>query len=168
MQTLVHETLGDAWRHEGGQAILSSYKVGDSMPLGGLSRRPQDSLPAVGGAEIELLAAYADRFNARDFEAVKTMLADDVRLDMVERNKTQGAAVGLYFGNYSNLKDLRLAVGFVDRKPALLVADVQEPDRYLYIILLQWHDEKIRKIRDYRYAPLVMQDADIIVLGRDE
>ena len=127
-----------------------------------------DSLPAVGGAEIELLAAYADRFNARDFEAVKTMLADDVRLDMVERNKTQGAAVGLYFGNYSNLKDLRLAVGFVDRKPALLVADVQEPDRYLYIILLQWHDEKIRKIRDYRYAPLVMQDADIIVLGRDE
>ena len=37
-------------------------------------------LPALDGPQRALLAAYVDRFNARDFDAVRDMLADEVRL----------------------------------------------------------------------------------------
>ena len=37
-----------------------------------------------------LLSKYVERFSARDFDAVRAMLTDDVRLDLVERVKTSG------------------------------------------------------------------------------
>ena len=67
------------------------------------------------------------------------MLADDVRLDMVERNKTQGAAVGLYFGNYSMRpsKILRICVwhGVVTRHPELTLVKLADgaKDNWTYL-----------------------------------
>ena len=46
-----------------------------------LAQEPQDiPLPALGEPERSLLAAYVERFNARDFDALRKMLADEVRL----------------------------------------------------------------------------------------
>src|SRR5947209_1391598 len=39
--------------------------------------------PALEPADRSLLARYVDRFNARDFDAIRDMLADEVRLEMV-------------------------------------------------------------------------------------
>src|ERR1043165_9823006 len=48
------------------------------------------------------LRAYVAQFNARDFDAIRAMIADDVRLDLVSRTQMQGKAeVSRYFGNYS-------------------------------------------------------------------
>ena len=42
--------------------------------------------------------AYVDRFNARDFDAIRDMLADEVRLDVVARTGLNGRTeVGTYF-----------------------------------------------------------------------
>jgi hypothetical protein len=41
------------------------------------------STPALAEPERLLLANYVDRFNARDFDAVRDMLADEVRLELV-------------------------------------------------------------------------------------
>src|SRR3954454_1321586 len=41
--------------------------------------------------EQRLLARYVDRFNAHDFDALRAMLADEVRLDLVNRVKQNGA-----------------------------------------------------------------------------
>ena len=127
-----------------------------------------DATPVLGNSETRLLTQYAKHFNAHNFDAVRAMLADDVRLDMVERNKKQGAEVGSYYTNYSKLEDLRLTVGSVDGKPALLVSELKESDQFTYIILLQWREGKVFKIRDYRYVPLVMQDAEVVVTGGGE
>lgn len=117
--------------------------------------------------EASLLSKYVERFNARDFDAVRAMLADDVRLDLIEHGKAQGSfEVGKYFHNYSQIEDWHLSLGFVEGKPAILIADPQESDSqetssFIYFIFIHWEHGKIALIRDYRYARYVMIDAEI-------
>src|SRR5262249_43646290 len=55
------------------------------------------------------IARYAALFNARDWDGVRAMLVDDVRLDLVSREKRAGRAnVGHYFTNYDKVHDWRL------------------------------------------------------------
>jgi len=117
-------------------------------------------------AEMKLLEKYVDRFNARDFAAVRSMLAEDVRLDLIERIQRQGAEnVGRYFGRYEELDNCRFVLGFVDRQPAILVSDTQKPDVFNYVILVRFSNEKVIDIRDYRYAPWVLLDANVQVMA---
>ena len=69
------------------------------------------------------------RFNARDFDAVRDMLADEVRLEVVNRTRLQRRAArsARYFTNYGQSSDWHLAPGLVDRRPAVLVHDPDDP-----------------------------------------
>ena len=76
------------------------------------------------------LGAYVAHFNARDFDAIRAMIADDVRLDLVSRTRMRGKAeVSSYFGNYAKVSDWRLVPGLVERHPAILVFDPNVPVR---------------------------------------
>jgi hypothetical protein len=69
--------------------------------------------------ERSRLAAYVDRFNVRDFDAVRNMLADEVRLDLVAKLRLSGRSeVGNYFHNYSRIGDWLFVPGLVDGRPA--------------------------------------------------
>src|SRR5262249_22272040 len=51
-----------------------------------LAQEPDDQpVPRLPEPERARLATYVDRFNARDFDAVRDLLADDVRLELVNR-----------------------------------------------------------------------------------
>jgi RNA polymerase sigma-70 factor (ECF subfamily) len=129
-----------------------------------LSKNIEAGAPvALGEHERELLAGYVDRFNARDFDAVRAMLADEVRLDLVNRLKRRGVAeVSEYFHRYEQTDDWRLALGAVENHPAILVYDShQESSQPVYFMLLEWDAAQVSLIRDYRYARYVMRDADI-------
>ncbi len=117
-------------------------------------------------AEVERLARYVDRFNARDFDALRAMLADDVRLDLIGRARRRGAtAVGGYFDNYAAQHDWRFGLGVVEGRPAVLATDPGAPAAGpVYFVLLDWRDGGIASIRDYRYARHVMRHADIAAL----
>jgi RNA polymerase sigma-70 factor (ECF subfamily) len=133
-----------------------------------LAQEPDDTPPPVlDGAEQALLAAYVERFNARDFDAVRDMLADEARLDLVNRHRLDGRReVGKYFANYGKIEDWHLAVGLVDGRPAVLVFDRDEPEgRPIYFVLLGWAGDKIALIRDFRYARYVTDGAEIRVLS---
>ena len=66
--------------------------------------------PRLSDADRARLSAYVAHFNARDFDAIRAMIADDVRLELVNKTRLNGKAeVSRYFGNYS--KDQRLASG---------------------------------------------------------
>lgn len=110
------------------------------------------------------LAAYVARFNARDFDALRELLADDVRLDLHGKSRLDGRApVGRYFGNYAEIDDWHLGIGRVDGRPAILVfarADAGAPP--LYVVLLDWRDGRICHIRDYRYARHVMAEVELV------
>jgi RNA polymerase sigma-70 factor (ECF subfamily) len=114
--------------------------------------------------ERQLLARYVEHFNARDFDAVRAMLADEVRLDLINRSKLRGVAeVGLYFHNYEQVDDWRLALGAVENRPAILVYDPREQSSQpVYFMLLVWDGAQVSLIRDYRYVRYVMRDADVV------
>ena len=113
-----------------------------------------------------LLAAYVDRFNARDFDAIRDMLADEVRLEVVSRTRLNGKSeVGKYFGNYSLAQDWQLVTGFVDRRPAALVRDPGDPSGLpTYFVLLEWAGDRLVSIRDFRHARYVAQGAELLML----
>ena len=58
------------------------------------------------------LGAYVAHFNARDFDAIRAMISDDVRLDLVSRTQMRGKAeVASYFGNYAKIERLASGAG---------------------------------------------------------
>jgi len=118
--------------------------------------------PTLSGPERARLAAYADRFNARDFDAVRDMLADDVRLELVGRTRMRGREVHNYFGNYASIHDWRLVPGQVDGRPAILVYDPREPKAPpTYFLLLEWDGDRLVVIRDFRHVRYVVDGAEI-------
>jgi RNA polymerase sigma-70 factor (ECF subfamily) len=127
-----------------------------------LAAEPDDMpQPALSAAERDRLGAYVAHFNARDFDAVRAMIADDVRLDLVNKTRMKGKAeVSRYFGNYAGMADWRLAPGLVEGRPAILVFDPGEPGAPKYFMLLQWSAGKVATIRDFRHAPYIVDGAE--------
>src|SRR5215468_5322682 len=133
-----------------------------------IAKEPDDTpVPALAENERSRLAAYVDRFNARDFDAVRNMLAEDVRLDLVAKLRMSGRSeVGNYFGNYSRIADWRLVPGLVDRRPAALVFDPGDSSgRPAYFVLLEWGSDGLVNIRDFRFARYAIEGAELVVLG---
>jgi RNA polymerase sigma-70 factor (ECF subfamily) len=134
-----------------------------------LAQEPDDvPLPVLAEPERSLLAAYIDRFNARDFDAIRTMLADEVRLDLVAKLRLNGRTeVANYFHNYSRMQDWLLVPGTVDGRAAALVRDPADPSASpSYFILLTWDAGKVAGIRDFRFARYAAEGAELSVLGQ--
>jgi RNA polymerase sigma-70 factor, ECF subfamily len=129
-----------------------------------LADEPDDgAVPTLAPSERELLLAYIDRFNARDFDAIRAMLAEEVRLDLVAKATMKGKAeVQTYFHNYSGKADWLLVPGFVERRPAILVCDPARPsDAPLYFVLLRWEKGALAYVRDFRYARYATEGAEL-------
>jgi RNA polymerase sigma-70 factor (ECF subfamily) len=111
----------------------------------------------ISDAEKARLQNYANLFNAREFDALRNMLAEDVRLDLVNRTRLAGRKdVSVYFTRYAAGPPRRLWPGFADGRPALLVSGIDN-DMIRYAVLLRWTDEQIAAIRDFHYAPYVLE-----------
>ena len=68
------------------------------------------------------LTRYAELFNARDWDGVRAMLVDDVKLDLVSRWKRAGRAqVSPYFKNYNGKGDWHLVPAWLDNREVLAV-----------------------------------------------
>jgi RNA polymerase sigma-70 factor (ECF subfamily) len=111
-------------------------------------------------AERRLLQRYVDLFNARDFDALREMLAADVRLDLVNRLRLQGPAVGEYFTRYGQSPGWTAWPGLVEGRAAVLI---RQPDgvagRPDYFVVLDWENERVASIRDFLFARHAMADA---------
>ena len=128
-----------------------------------LAGEPDDlPAPTLSEADRARLAAYVAHFNARDFDAIRAMITDDVRLDLVNKTRINGKAeVSRYFGNYSGLSDWHLVPGLVEGRPAILVFDPNNvASAPKYFILLQWSAGKVLTIRDFRHADYVIDGAE--------
>jgi RNA polymerase sigma-70 factor (ECF subfamily) len=121
--------------------------------------------PKLSQADRNRLGAYVAHFNARDFDAIRAMIADDVRLDLVNKTRLSGKAeVSRYFGNYSKVDDFNLVPGLVECRPAILVFDPNRPGAGpKYFMLLQWSADKVATIRDFRHAPYVIDGAEYFI-----
>ena len=123
-------------------------------------------LPALSSGERSRLVAYIDRFNAQDFDRVRDMLAEDVRLELVNRVRLQGKSeVGAYFHRYAETDLWHFVPGIVDGRLAVLAcdrADPQAPPRYF--VLLDWQGERLAGIRDFLFARYAIDGAEVSIL----
>jgi RNA polymerase sigma factor (sigma-70 family) len=106
------------------------------------------------------LLRYAALFNSRDWEAVRAMLVDDVKLELVSRMKRSGRSeVSGYFGNYDSIAGWRLVPAWLeDREVLAVLLDPADPNR-LYFIELKITGERVAGIRDFLYVPYILQEA---------
>jgi RNA polymerase sigma-70 factor, ECF subfamily len=126
-----------------------------SHPAGSTMRAP---LP---DAEQQLLRAYVDLFDSRDFDTLRTLLAADVRLDLVSRLQLQGPAVGNYFARYGERQGWKAWPGVVEGRPAVLIQQQERPDaRPDYFVVLAWSGRCVSTIRDFFYARYAIADAE--------
>ncbi len=147
-------------------AVKSALQRGRAR-VRALAQEPDDVVaPALADADRERLTRYVALFNARDFDAVRDMLADDVRLDLVNRLQVRGrSAVGEYFHRYAQAEQWRFAPGLVEGRAAMLVFDRHDPDgRPAYFVLLEWADHRVAGIRDFLLARYTMESAALFVL----
>lgn len=115
-----------------------------------------DAMPDV--AARAQLDRYASLFNARDWDGLRALVADDCRLDLVSKSQRRGKEVRLYFSNYEKA-DVSVRVVRLEGRLALAahVAGTASP---AYFILLDWDGGHVSAIRDFRYVPYVAAEAE--------
>ena len=129
-----------------------------------LASEPEQAVvPRLDPDDERRLRRYVDLFNARDFDAVRALIAEDIQLEVVNRTRLRGKAqASTYFGNYDRVSDWALSLGFVEDRPAILIRDPQAPESGVRgFMLVEWLEEQVIQIRDFRYAPYCVVDADI-------
>jgi RNA polymerase sigma-70 factor, ECF subfamily len=128
-----------------------------------LGNKPDEARQLLDGPTRVRLEMYVERFTAQDFGAVRAMLADDVRLDLVNRLQLHGRTeVGEYFHRYAAAGGWRFTPGIVEGRPAILAIDAAEPEGPpAFFILLEWADGAVVSIRDFLFARYVMDGADV-------
>jgi RNA polymerase sigma-70 factor, ECF subfamily len=130
-----------------------------------IAGEPDDRpLPVLAEAERSRLSDYVSRFNARDFDGLRDLLADDVQLELVNRFRRQGRGeVQNYFGRYRERSDWQLRPGLVDGRPAVIVRD-PTTRATLHFVLLAWAGDRVVDIRDFRYARYALEGAELFVV----
>lgn len=122
-------------------------------------------LPFVANHDRQRLFAYVNFFRAGDFDSIRRMLADEVSLDLVNTLQLEGRdEVSPYFTRYAELPHWRYAAGEVDGRPAMLVYHADDQRRPSHFAILTWTGETIIRIRDFLFAPYVMEGADWVRL----
>jgi RNA polymerase sigma factor (sigma-70 family) len=130
------------------------------LALRQLAQMPEDTrLPLMSDADRGKMTAYVQLFRNGDFDAIRAMLAEDVKLDLVNRLKLEGRdKIGLYFTRYAQEKKWRFALGAVEGRPAMLVFDsTGATERPAYFVLVEWRNDRIESIRDFLFAPYVLE-----------
>jgi RNA polymerase sigma factor (sigma-70 family) len=108
------------------------------------------------------VARYAALFDARDWDAVRAMLADDVRLDVVLRGQRKGRHdVGIYFTNYAGFQGWRVVPGWLEGREVLAAFRDRDDAQPSYFIEVLTENESVVSIRDYRHVPYIVVDAHI-------
>ena len=117
---------------------------------------PRPTSPAV--------ARYVDLFNRRDFDGLRAMLAEDVRLIQSTYPLRTGATdVGTFFGIYSRSAPVRLAPGWLEGREVIAVFEDVGSAKPSYLMWLDWKDGQISFIRDYKYVRYVIDDAELVL-----
>jgi len=133
-----------------------------------LAQTPEDTrLPLMSDSDRGKITAYVHLFRSGDFDTIRAMLADDVKLDLVNRLQMEGRAkIDRYFTRYAEVTKWRFALGAIEGRPAMLVFDSTGPMASpAHFVLIDWAETRIVKIRDFLFAPYVLEDIDWVRLG---
>src|ERR1700722_15785896 len=133
-----------------------------------IAKEPADvSPPVLSDALRSRLTTYVEGFKIGDFDTVRAMLADDVKLDLVAKLRKQGKSeVGEYYTAYAAAKQCAYAAGVVDGQPAMIVNDrnvsLETP---AYFVALDFVDDRVVSAHDFLYARYALDGIDLSLLS---
>lgn len=120
------------------------------------SPRPVPRAPSAAAAR------YAALFNQRDWDGLRAMLADDVKLNQATYPPRAGAAdVGRFFTIYAGLDVVRLVPGWLEGREVIAVFENGSGSKPSYFMWLEWRHGQISFIRDYRYVRYIVESAEL-------
>jgi RNA polymerase sigma-70 factor (ECF subfamily) len=125
------------------------------------------SLPMLPDVIRVRLFKYVEGFKTGDFDTVRAMLADEVKLDLVAKMQKRGKSeVGEYYAAYAAAKQWAYAAGVVDGRAAMLVYDgavsLEAPG---YFVALDFDGDRVVSIHDFLYARYAMDGVDLSPLN---
>jgi RNA polymerase sigma factor (sigma-70 family) len=108
------------------------------------------------------VARYVALFNQRDWDSLRALLADDVKLIQSSHPVRVGSAdVGMFFTIYAKYDGLWLAPAWLEGREVIAVFEDRADPKPSYMMWLEWRDGRISFIHDYRYVRYVAADADL-------
>jgi len=108
------------------------------------------------------IAHYVALFNVRDWEGLRALLADDVRLVQSSHPPRVGRAnVGMFFTIYSKKDPVWLAPAWLEGREVIAVFEDRGDPKPSYLMSVEWRDGRISFIRDYCYVRYVIADAEL-------
>jgi RNA polymerase sigma-70 factor (ECF subfamily) len=147
---LVDSTVG------GVKAALSrgrSKLAGEPAPAPPLARVRNEN-------DVKLLQLYVKRFNQRDWDGLRELIAADARLRVADRFLGE-LADSPYFGNYARVAvPWRMAAGEVDGEPVVIILHRAGDDwRPAAAVRLETTDGQIMQVADYWHCPWMLANA---------
>jgi len=119
------------------------------------------SKPGISADEKQSLQRYADLFNARDWDGLRSLLGEEARLEVVSRWQRRGKAAAGFYARYAEItaaEDLRAEAGFADEVPVIAVYRPGATGP-AYFIRLTWEQGRLMEIRDFYYVPYIAEEA---------
>ncbi|ARP98584.1 sigma-70 family RNA polymerase sigma factor [Pseudorhodoplanes sinuspersici] len=108
------------------------------------------------------VARYAALFNQRDWDGLRALLADDVKLKQSSHPLRAGTAeVGSFFTIYGKIDGLWFAPAWLEGREVIAVFENRADPKPSYVMWLEWREGRISFIRDYRYVRYVIADAEL-------
>jgi len=96
---------------------------------------------------------YAKLFNDRNWDAVRDMLIDDVRLEVTDATSRKGRKeVGIYFTRYANMQGWRVVPATLEGREGIVVLPSG------HFVALTIADDRIAQIRDFFHIPYLTRE----------
>jgi RNA polymerase sigma-70 factor (ECF subfamily) len=110
------------------------------------------------------VARYVALFNAQNWDGLRALLADDVKLHQSTYALRAGAAdVGRFFTIYATFEGVRLEPAWVEDREVIAVFEQGAGSKPSYFMWLEWRGDRISFIRDYRYSRYIVDDAKLLL-----
>ena len=112
----------------------------------------------------DAVTRYVALFNQKNWDGLRSLLADDVKLHQSTYPLRVGSAdVGRFFTIYATFDGVRLVPAWVEGREVIAVFEKDAGAMPSYFMWLEWREGRISFIRDYRYARYIMEDARLML-----
>jgi RNA polymerase sigma factor (sigma-70 family) len=129
----------------------------------------QAGSPAAARPASAEVARYVALFNRKDWDGLRVLLADDVRLNQSTYKLRAGRAdVGRFFSIYAEFEGIWLAPAWLEDREVIAVYAERADREPSYFMWLEWRDGRISFIHDYRYASYVLANAELVLAPDSE
>lgn len=164
---ILKDVLGDTLEEISNLSGMSVAAVKSALHRGRAALRASvashRSEPSAFAPPSPLLERYSTLFNTRDWQGVRTLLAESVRVELVSRGVREGrATIDSYFTHYSALEGWRFAPARLDGREVLAVFEAGAAAA-THVVELSFGSGQIVAVRDFRYVPYLLRDPAIVV-----